>query len=346
MLPRKSGMEVLARALAAAAGAAGDRAHRAGRARGPRRRTGRRRRRLPRQAVRPRRARGADPRPAALGAPGAGDDRPPRPASRSTCSPAACAANGEPVRLTNTEFDLLAYFMNHPGQVSTASRSSAPCGATAMIRPRTSSTSTSATCAASSPPAIGRCRSGPCAPAGTGSRTRAHPSRDRPAPASAGDLVAWVTGVLLAALAVTSSSSTNGPVESCAPRSTTTSPGTWPSSPRRSGRSRPSSPRSVLAEIEHLRARPARTPAPHRCCSRYPGPRDGQQPSGAARLLPTGRRRDLRRAGQENVARAGAPDAGPRADDPQVADVGKVRFDERTVRVGSAARCASAPASR
>jgi DNA-binding response OmpR family regulator len=26
-------------------------------------------------------------------------------------------ANGEPVRLTNTEFDLLAYFMNHPGQV-------------------------------------------------------------------------------------------------------------------------------------------------------------------------------------------------------------------------------------
>jgi DNA-binding response OmpR family regulator len=26
-------------------------------------------------------------------------------------------SNGEPVRLTNTEFDLLAYFMNHPGQV-------------------------------------------------------------------------------------------------------------------------------------------------------------------------------------------------------------------------------------
>lgn len=28
-------------------------------------------------------------------------------------------ANGEPVRLTNTEFDLLAYFLNHPGQVLT-----------------------------------------------------------------------------------------------------------------------------------------------------------------------------------------------------------------------------------
>lgn len=26
-------------------------------------------------------------------------------------------SNGQPVRLTNTEFDLLAYFMNHPGQV-------------------------------------------------------------------------------------------------------------------------------------------------------------------------------------------------------------------------------------
>ena len=29
----------------------------------------------------------------------------------------AVRSHGEPVRLTNTEFDLLAYFMNHPGQV-------------------------------------------------------------------------------------------------------------------------------------------------------------------------------------------------------------------------------------
>ncbi len=50
---------------------------------------------------------------------------------------------GDPVRLSTTEFELLAYLMRNRGKSSPASRSSGPSGAMSMTRARTSLTSTS-----------------------------------------------------------------------------------------------------------------------------------------------------------------------------------------------------------
>ncbi len=76
---------------------------------------------------------------------------------------------GRAITLSTTEFELLVYLLRHPGQVLSAIRSSAPCGATSTIRRRTSSTSMSATCAASSARRRTRRRSSPCAPSATAS---------------------------------------------------------------------------------------------------------------------------------------------------------------------------------
>jgi len=75
--------------------------------------------------------------------------------------------DGEPIRLTTTEFDLLAYFLHNSGQAMT------------MIRPPTTSTSTSAiydgSCRA---PTAGRSGSPPCAPAAIAWRIRCDPPGD------------------------------------------------------------------------------------------------------------------------------------------------------------------------
>ena len=73
--------------------------------------------------------------------------------SRSTSSPARCAAPGEPVRLSSTEFDLLVHLIRNRGRVLTREQIlSSACGATSTTPGPTSSTSTSATCGASSAP--------------------------------------------------------------------------------------------------------------------------------------------------------------------------------------------------
>ena len=86
-------------------------------------------------------------------------------------------SGGCPVRLSNTEFELLLYLMRNPGTALSRERSCAPCGVTHTIRARTSSTCTSVTCAASSAPTSVRHRSRPYARSDIGST----PAADRSA---------------------------------------------------------------------------------------------------------------------------------------------------------------------
>ena len=110
-----------------------------------------RRRRLPRQAVSLRGARRADPGPAAR--------RPGRSARRTQLRVGDVALDlrtrwasvgGETVELSAREFELLRTFLQHPNQVLCREQLLARSGATTTTRARTSSTSTSATCAGSS----------------------------------------------------------------------------------------------------------------------------------------------------------------------------------------------------
>ena len=117
----------------------------------PHPRPGRRRRRLPRQAVRVRRAARAPARAAAPRA-GASGPRGWRSAtSSSTPRTREVTRAGAPVELTAREFAVLEYLARHAGEAVTRTRAArARLGRELRAARRTSSTSTSATCAGSS----------------------------------------------------------------------------------------------------------------------------------------------------------------------------------------------------
>ena len=86
-----------------------------------------------------------------------------------TIDPRSHAATraGRDLELTRREFDLLHLFMRRPGEVVDRASCTRRCGATRSIRARTSPTSSSATCAASSRPAASRASCTPCAASGS-----------------------------------------------------------------------------------------------------------------------------------------------------------------------------------
>ena len=138
-------------------------------------------------------------------------------------------SGGQPVRLTNTEFDLLAYFMNHPGQVLDRQQ---------ILRAVWGYGHDPATnivdvyigylrrklASGSRPDPIVTVRS-------HGYRLEGHGMIARTS--VRWRLVAWVTGVLLAVRRSSSWWSTSRPATSCGRRSTRTWPATSRSCPRR-----------------------------------------------------------------------------------------------------------------
>ena len=164
-LPSLDGTEVLKTLRAQRRAAAGDHPDRPRRRARQGRRPAARSRRLPDQAVRVRRAAGADPGPPEKRRDERAGDARPSAASRSTCAPGARRSRGARSSSRRASSRCWSCSCATPTRSSAASSCSPASGATTSTPAPMSSRSTSAICAASS----GRTTSRPCAAWATGS---------------------------------------------------------------------------------------------------------------------------------------------------------------------------------